>query len=256
MIRKLIVCFTLTGLFCAGNASAQSGRKILFIGDSITDGNWGDGGGAKPSAERNHWDQNHLFGSGYMYLCAAHYMGGYPEAGLAFFNRGISGNTLKDIAARWEEDVIALRPDVLSILVGVNDVIGHMRQLREGEASVFDLNEWESLYRSLLDRARVENPDLVIVLGTPFISDPDGLKGKLYHVRKRTVEECVAIVRRMAVDYGAVYLPYGEMFESLYAEYPEVGASHWLWDGIHPTAAGHERMARLWIEKAGQRLWE
>ncbi|MCC8153957.1 MAG: hypothetical protein LIP01_06940 [Tannerellaceae bacterium] len=76
--------------------------RILYIGDSITDGNWG--GGNNPSEERNHWDWNHLYGSGYVYLCVAHFMGYYPENEYIFFNRGISGNTVEDMEKRWQKD--------------------------------------------------------------------------------------------------------------------------------------------------------
>lgn len=69
------------------------GLKILFIGDSITDGNWG-GGNAKPSSQRSLWDMNHIYGHGFMFLCAAHYMSENPNAEYEFFNRGISGNSL------------------------------------------------------------------------------------------------------------------------------------------------------------------
>ncbi len=233
---KLIVCLAVAGLCWAGNVSAQPRGRVVFIGDSITDGNWGDGGGAKPSAERNHWDRNHLFGSGYMYLCAAYYTSEFPEAEFVFFNRGISGNTLGDLAARWDEDVLALRPDVLSVLVGINDTGRHI-----GDGA-FDFEGWERAFRDLLDRAREQNPRLLIVLGTPFTSRPDYSEG---------VAGYAAAVRHVAADYGAICLPYDEMFENLRTEYPAVPAAHWLWDGIHPTPAGHQRMARIWIEKVG-----
>ncbi len=251
------------------------GVRVLFIGDSITDGNWGEGGGAKPSAERNHWDQNHIFGSGYMYLCAAYYGGRFPEAGLEFFNRGISGEGVADLAARWEEDVLAMRPDVLSVLVGINDVhrfVESRAAVAEGstvhseaagtecstaigaaanstsleDTAVFDIAGWESVYRDLLDRARAQNPDLLLVLCAPFTSRPE---------YREAMAECARAVERMAADYGAVFMPYDAMFEGLTAETSAVPATHWLWDGIHPTAAGHARMAELWIVGAGS-FWE
>ena len=101
--------------------AVATGRRVVFIGDSITDGNWGKGDG-KRSSDRNLWDRNHLYGSGYMYLCATYYQGYFPERGYLFFNRGVGGNTLGELADRWQEDVVDLRPDVLSVLVGTNDV--------------------------------------------------------------------------------------------------------------------------------------
>lgn len=109
--------------FCISLLLHASGPRVLFIGDSITDGNWGNACGMpKPTAERSLWDMNHIYGSGYMYLCASHYQGDFPEKEYAFFNRGISGNTLRDLEKRWEEDAIGMKPDVLSVLVGTNDV--------------------------------------------------------------------------------------------------------------------------------------
>ncbi len=242
MIHKLIACLVFGVISTTASLSARtSGPRVVYIGDSITDGNWGDGGGAKPSDQRNHWDQNHLFGSGYMYLCAAHYQGFHPEAGVTMFNRGISGNTLADLEWRWTEDALDLRPDVLSVLVGVNDVHGAVER-----GAAFDPAEWESRYRRLLDRAREHNPLVRLVLGAPFSSRP---------AYAGMVEECSRIVERIAADYDAVFLPYDAMFAELFSRYPDVPAAWWLWDGIHPTAAGHGRMAEMWIEKTG-RFWE
>lgn len=115
--------FFLFFLFLAGNIAYPAGPRILFIGDSITDGNWGNSdGSAQPSAARNHWDMNHIYGSGYMYLCASYYQSTYPEREYQFFNRGISGNTLNDLKNRWREDALAIHADVVSILIGTNDV--------------------------------------------------------------------------------------------------------------------------------------
>ena len=155
--------------------AVATGRRVVFIGDSITDGNWGKGDG-KPSSERNLTDRNHLYGSGYMYLCASYYQGYRPERGYLFFNRGVSGNTLDELAARWQEDVVNLRPDVLSVLVGTNDIDRYLHGLMVSaavEKTDFDFAGWEKTYRRLLDEARRANPDLKILLCTPFAA-PSG----------------------------------------------------------------------------------
>lgn len=85
-------------------------RKILFQGDSITDGNWG----------RN-LDPNHILGHGYVYIIAAQLGSQYAESQPYFMNRGVSGNRVSDVYARWNEDAISLQPDLISLLVGVND---------------------------------------------------------------------------------------------------------------------------------------
>ena len=122
-----------------------SGRRVVYIGDSITDGNWGKADG-KPSSQRNLWDRNHLFGSGYMYLCASYYQGYFPDRDYRFFNRDVGGHALGDLAARWQEDVIDLRPDVLSVFVGTNDAERHLgRLLRADDPKTvpdFDFADW------------------------------------------------------------------------------------------------------------------
>lgn len=81
-----------------------SAQRVLYIGDSVTDGGWGrSGGSALPSEKRNHGDLNHVYGHSYMMLCAAHYQSLYPYGNLEFFNRSISGNTLTDLEQRWEQ---------------------------------------------------------------------------------------------------------------------------------------------------------
>ena len=223
------------------------GQRVVFIGDSVTDGGWGrscDLG--RPSAERNHKDQNHIYGHGYMMMCAAHYEAVQPARDWHFFNRGISGDDLLRIEARWDDDVVALRPDVLSMMEGINDVYLHMRN-HAGEE--FDFAGWESRYRALLDRAREANPDLRIMLGTPFIARVERRNESAdYDSCEAAVWRLAEIVTRIAADYDAVVLRYDELFAGLELVYPSVPVSHWIWDGIHPTMAGHRMMADLWIE--------
>ena len=86
--------------FCISLLLHASGPRVLFIGDSITDGNWGNACGMpKPTAERSLWDMNHIYGSGYMYLCASHYQGDFPEKEYAFFNRKQIGVATSDSPA-------------------------------------------------------------------------------------------------------------------------------------------------------------
>lgn len=225
---------------------ARKGKKFLYIGDSITDGNWG-GGDAKPSSERNHWDQNHIFGSGYMYLCAAYFMGTFPEQGYVFYNRGISGNSLDDLEKRWKDDALEINPDILSILIGTNDIA---RYLSNGTNKDFDLAGWDTKYRNLLDLSLEKNPNLKIVLCTPFAYETDNLnKQGAWNLRHQLLGECSEIIEKIASDYNAVLVPFDKLYGDLLVRYPNVPATYWLWDGIHPTAAAHKRMADMWIEK-------
>ena len=220
-----------------------AGRRILFIGDSVTDGGWGNSAGsAKPTSERNLWDQNHIYGHSYMMLCAAHYQSERPDMNVEFLNRGISGDDLSRLEKRWEEDVIRLHPDVLSLLVGTNDIHYY---LQAHEKKPFDFAGWEKRYRDLLDRARKQNPKVELLLGTPFVAKVGKIgKADDYAMRDSLIAQLDTIVCHIAHDYNATLLRYDLLFAGLKGE-----NSHWIWDGIHPTAAGHQRMADLWISQ-------
>ena len=145
----------------------KKGARLLFQGDSITDMKWG----------RNQKDRNHYLGHSYVYLIAARFGVDMPEVQLDVYNRGMSGHKVSDLKARWEKDAIDLKPDWLSILVGVNDV-------SRGERSTLDFRKWEEDYRFLVERSREENPNLGIVLMDPFVlrmtrlsADDDGSVG-------------------------------------------------------------------------------
>lgn len=246
---KLFVIVLLIALLVPITLQA-GGVRILFIGDSVTDGNWG-GGGAKQSSERNQWDMNHIYGHGFMFLCAAHYMSQYPEREYEFFNRGISGNTLYDLEKRWKEDVINMHPDVLSILVGINDV---HRYLHGDKKEPFDFEAWELKYRELLDNARAGNPKMEIVIASPFVAHTGSMqKDANFNTYNEMVHRCISIVTKIAHDYHAVYLPYQSLFDQLLQEHPTTQSGYWIWDGIHPTAAGHQRMADMWIQQMNEK---
>ena len=201
----------------------KKGVRYLFIGDSITDGGWGRSGGKMmPTEERNLKDLNHIYGHSYMMLCAARIQSDYPEQETQFFNRGISGNTLRDLQERWKADCLDLNPDMVTLLVGTNDV---------------------DLYLSG-DQLREANPNVRIALGTPFVAKVGRIGSKdNYQQRKALIAECAAVVRHIASDYNATLLDYEKMFNGLTEQNP----SYWVWDGIHPTAAGHQKMADLWL---------
>ena len=106
------------------------------------------------------------------------------------------------------------------------------------------MKKWESDYRQLLDQLRTANPDVKIILGTPFVAQVGRIGSKdNYQQRKTLIAECAQVVRRIASDYNATLLDFEKMFNDL----TEQNASYWIWDGIHPTAAGHQKMADLWL---------
>ena len=218
-------------------------KRVLYIGDSITDGGWGrSGGSAKASKDRNHTDLNHVYGHSYMMLCAAYYQSQWPDSNWQFWNRGISGNTLYEMADRWQDDALALQPDVISILIGTNDVAAYEPTCKkDGKAFTvedFDYSRWEQRYRHLLDTTRKVLPNVDIVLCTPFVGKSRGW------ARIAVTDSLAQIVRKIANDYSAVLVPFDNLFAKLQKSEPT--EKYWIWDGIHPTAAGHQRMAELW----------
>ena len=223
--------------------SGFSARRVLYIGDSITDGGWGrSGGSAQASKDRVHWDLNHVYGHSYMLFCAAYYQSQWPDADWQFWNRGISGNTLFQMADRWQEDALDLKPDVISILIGTNDVGAYQDECKKSaltfSAEGFDYSRWEQKYRRLLDTTKQVLPEAELVLCTPFVGKSTG------QPRMAITDSLAQIVRRIAHDYKAVLVPFDNMFAELQKSEPE--KKYWIWDGIHPTAAGHQKMAELW----------
>ncbi len=243
-MHKIIISLVLA--MVSATVSAQ-GKKVLFIGDSITDGAWGNSKVWNASSEeRDQWDMNHIYGHGYMMICASHYQSNFPMDGFVFWNRGISGNTLTDLHIRWQKDAISLQPDVVSILIGTNDA----EQLINSNTT-FDICQWEKSYRELLDTTLLALPDVRFVLCTPFVAETGRLKGTAtFGERKQMVDAMGEAIRRIAADYNAVLVPFDELFAGLLSE-PAPNETCWIWDGIHPTPAAHYRMARMWIERVG-----
>lgn len=226
------------------------GKKVLYIGDSITDGAWGNSSKWNASTEeRNLQDMNHIYGHGYMMISASRLQAQAPEEGLICMNRGISGNTLSDLEARWEKDVLSHQPDIVSILIGTNDV---EQALNKGEK--IEPEGWGQRLRRLLDKTLQENPDTKFLLCTPFVAASGRLANSPdLDQRMKMIEAIDQVIVKISQDYAAATLvPFHSLLEETIQAHPSVSPSYWIWDGIHPTPAMHMLMADLWLEKAAR----
>jgi len=194
--------------------------RILFQGDSITDGNRGRSA-----------DPNHILGHGYCFIIAAEYGARFPERKLTFLNRGASGNKVPDLAARWQADTLDLRPDVLSILIGINDS-GHV-----------PLDTYEQGYEKLLTDAEAANPKIHLVLCEPFYLPKNGRMES--DERGKDVKPRQAIVAKLAAKHHAALVRFQHVFDEACRRAP---AECWIWDGVHPTYSGHQLMADEWVK--------
>jgi lysophospholipase L1-like esterase len=237
-----MTCFrlilSLAALLLAQAAQAQglpflhTGDTVLFQGDSITDG----------GRLRNGNDLNHTMGQDYAYLLAAEIGAASPEEKLLFINRGVSGERAVDLAARWQQDTLALHPALLSILVGINDLLG------EGDRAQ-TVSQYQATYDGLLRQTLAVLPDAKIVLGEPFML-PVGKYKSDYAARRIEVKQRQAVVARLATKYHLPIVHYQAAFDAACAKAPP---DYWIWDGIHPTYAGHGIMAKEWLRIVNER---
>ncbi|HWL54955.1 MAG TPA: SGNH/GDSL hydrolase family protein [Chthoniobacteraceae bacterium] len=203
---------------------------LLFQGDSITD--------AGRNRDRADANQITALGGGYAALAAAALLSQRPAGGLEVFNRGISGNRVTDLLARWRPDTIHLRPDTLSILIGVNDC---WHQQKSDLGTPQDL--FAQVYRLLLEYTRRELPEVRLVLCEPFALPCGGFQAEWMD----DIKARAATTRQLAEEFGAAFVPFQGLFDALAVEAP---AEYWLYDGVHPTPGGHQRMAELWLKAA------
>ncbi|MEO8413265.1 MAG: SGNH/GDSL hydrolase family protein [Ginsengibacter sp.] len=208
---------------------------ILFQGDSITDG-----------GRSHNQDWNHLMGSGYVYILASSLWYRYPERKFQFINRGVSGNKITDLAARWQTDTIDVKPDVLSILVGVNDV----NSVIDNSKDMVDSARYEKEYRALLHQAKEKLPGVELILCEPFIL-PLGHTKDRYPQWLDEIKKRQASVLKLSKEFDTMYVNFQDVFNEALERAP---ADYWIWDGIHPMPAGHQMMANHWTEIVHKKL--
>jgi lysophospholipase L1-like esterase len=204
-------------------------QTILFQGDSITDSgrNKEDPGFNTPRA----------LGSGYAMLAGAALLKEYASLNLKIYNKGISGNKVFQLAERWEKESLEIKPDILSILVGVNDMWHKLNGTYSG-----NIDTYRKDYTALLSRTKMALPQVKLIICEPFAvpgvkAVDDKWYPEFYEYQKAAGE--------IAVQFGATFIP----FQSIYDEArKKVPGAYWTSDGVHPTLAGAQLMASAWLD--------
>lgn len=238
-----VAAATAAAAACAGGAkpgaaappspTRAAGGVVLFQGDSVT-----DAGRSRPAAGPNNASANNAsaLGNGYPLLVASNILRDDPETPWQFFNRGVSGNKVPDLEKRWDADTIALKPDVLSLLIGINDY-WHTKTLGyKGTAA-----EFETQLGALLARTKSSLPRVRLVVMEPFVLKIGAVNQSWFPA----FDERRAIVARVAKNAGATFVALQDSFDKAARR---AGLVHWAADGVHPTPAGHALIAERWRE--------
>ena len=228
----LLAATSVAAMACAGRrGNAPSGSVVVFQGDSIT-----DGGRDRAILEANN---DAAFGSSYAALLMRDIRASHPDVPWRFYNRGISGNKLPDLQARWVTDTIALRPDILSILAGVNDY-WHSRSFGYTGTTA----DYERQYTTVLTETRAALPGITLVVLEPFVLRTGAVDASWFPA----FDERRAAAARVATAVGARFVPLQPAFDARAAE---TGPEAWAKDGVHPTPAGHALIAQQWRAVVG-----
>jgi lysophospholipase L1-like esterase len=202
---------------------------VLFQGDSITD------------AGRNKEDMSSntakALGSGYAMLAAANLLEEYAPLNLKVYNKGISGNKVYQLAERWDKDCLDLKPDVLSILIGVNDFWHKLNGQYNGTVEIY-----RNDLIALLERTKKALPDVKLIICEPFAVP--GVKA----VDARWFPEFYGYqkaAREIADKFGTVFVPFQKVYDEAVKQAP---GSYWTGDGVHASLAGAQLMAEAWKE--------
>ena len=212
------------------NQAPANGTVVLFQGDSIT-----DAGRNRASADAN---SAGALGSGYPLLVTSAVLAARPGAALRFYNRGISGNKVPDLQQRWTGDTIDLKPDVLSILIGVNDF---WHKLDHGYNGT--VQDYEQQYNALLDATREALPRVHLIVLEPFVLRTGAVDARWFP----EFDQRRAAAARVATRARATFVPLQTVFNQQTRSAPP---DYWAADGVHPTPAGHAVIAEQWRRAA------
>ncbi len=199
-------------------------KRVLFQGDSITDA----------CRLRNEADGFNM-GYGYAMIAAANLGSEYPGE-FEFFNKANGGNKITDLYARMKRDIFALKPDYMSLMIGVNDV-WHEKN-NDGTTA----ERFEQIYRCIIEDTLNELPDIKIMLMTPF---HNCITEKIFDNFNEEVSVRANIVKKLADEYGLALMDTQAVIDEIQKIAP---MEFWAADGVHPTIFGHKKIADKWLE--------
>lgn len=203
----------------------KQGDIVLFQGDSITDCN------------RNYFEYEDL-GTGYPLICSSLIGANYPRLEITFLNRGISGNRVKDLKERWKEDCIDLKPDWVSILIGINDT-----WRRYDSNDPMAIEDFQRYYRDILEDVR-DKTKAGLIICEPFVLPyPEDRVAW-----REDLDEKIQVIRMLAVEFGAIFVPLDGLFAQASSQQ---NFPYWAKDGVHPSSAGHGFIAKHWLSAVG-----
>lgn len=231
-ILSVVVPQIVSQAFAADNLKKIVLKKedvVLFQGDSIT-----DAGRKRTDATAN---STSALGAGYAFIAASEMLYRHADKNLKIYNKGISGDKVPELIKRWPADCTDLAPNVLSILVGVNDFWAITKHGYTGTVEQFKTG-----YSELLASTKQRFPDLKIILGEPFaVKGVKEVDEKWYPAFDRYRQ----VVRELAHDFGTSFIAYQSVFDKAQQQAP---GSYWTIDGVHPTLAGAQLMAQAWLQ--------
>jgi lysophospholipase L1-like esterase len=200
---------------------------VLFQGDSITD------------CGRVRSDGTNL-GGGYPAVIASLWRNLFPGSGLKFLNRGVSGDRAKNLLERYDADFKALKPDLVSILIGINDT---WRRYDSNDPT--SAEQYEENYRTLLKRLKNDLPRAAIIIIEPFLLNSDPAKA----LWREDLDPKIQAARRLAKEFADIFIPMDGIFTRYAVE--GIREAEMSADGVHPAPRGHSIIAAEWLKAAG-----
>jgi acyl-CoA thioesterase I len=213
-------------LLMAGRIELKPNQRIVFIGDSITDA------GRLMRAYRP-------LGYGYVRFIANHLWSKYPQFDLDIVNTGINGDSIRDLQQRWQQDCLDYQPDILSILIGINDVC---RQYKQSTHEAAFIDEYESTFKRMLSQTKAKS-DCRFVLMEPFLFCDDKKLAEY-----RTLKKYIDVVQRLAEQFDAMLVPLQALIDE---KIKQISPNKWSDDMVHPYLWAHSWIARRWLEATG-----